>query len=402
MLMDLVLRLGRFRHGRRVVFFHFSALSGTYRKPAYQRIAFERLSSLAHTVDGQVIQLENGDLFVLTRGAALSALEALAQRLKHLFRYDPLLDKPDIYEPSQPYFAKPGFCSYYDLEKEEDYDALIRDVREMVEKLRPVEVAPPKETPKGKTPPAPSETEIFALAPGELSKLEASLANMDVTNLTRRQSVCTLVSGTKPQPVFEEVYIAVASLQRLLTPGFDISRNLWLFRYLTHTLDRRLIRMLLRDGLDGQRPFSLNLNVATVLTPDFSALEAVVPPALRGRLVIELHFLDIFSDMSAFLFARDYLHDHGFRICLDGVTLLTLPYCDREKLGFDFVKLGWVEDLFEEMSVAMRGPLQHFVSSSGLAHTILCHCDDEKALAFGAEMGIVLFQGRAVDRLLSA
>ena len=404
LLMDLVLRLGRFRQGRRVVFFHLSALSHTYRQPSYQRIAFEQLTALSHIVDGQVIQLENGDLFILTRGALPSNLEALAQRVKNLFRYDPLLDKPDVFDHINPHFEKAGFCTYYDLEKEGDYDALVDHVRLLVEKLRPLkQEEPPKEKTKKNRWPSPSDDtgETFSLAPGELSKLEQALATMDMTSLVRRQKVCTLAQGAKPQPVFEEIYTSIANLQHFVMPHFDLSRNPWLFRYLTHTLDRRLMRMLLRDGLEGQRPFSLNLNVATVLTPDFSAFEAAVPPTLRGRLVIELHFLDVFSDMSAFLFVRDYLHDHGFRFCLDGVTLLTLPYCDREKLGFDFVKLGWVEDLFEDMSMVMRGSLQHFVSTSGLAYTILCHCDNEKALAFGADAGIVLFQGRAVDKLLN-
>jgi hypothetical protein len=119
--------------------------------------------------------------------------------------------------------------------------------------------------------------------------------------------------------------------------------------------------------------------------------------SMRGSIVVELQNIDIFADLNAFLFARDFAKDHGYRICIDGLTESTMRFIDREKLGADMVKLIWRPSL--------RGTAGHevrdMVKRAGRSRVILCRCDDAEAVAFGQDAGIGLFQGRHVENLIA-
>src|SRR3546814_4200046 len=63
--------------------------------------------------------------------------------------------------------------------------------------------------------------------------------------------------------------------------------------------------------------------------------------ALPISIVVELQLHDVMGDVGGFMFARDFVREKGYRVCLDGVTGLGLPLVDRQKLGVDMVKLIW-------------------------------------------------------------
>jgi len=385
LLLDHVRRLDRLRVGRTALCIHFSGLSSVYRKEGYLRIAFDAFSAVASGFEGQLFRLKNGDLFFIVRGATQTILEAAVERIRMLFSQDPFLEAVSSRGDS-------AFCSWYNLEK--DYDQFLADVSLAAERAESERLK--EEAQEGKV----ALPSLVPVRPEILDRLEKALQRVDVSNIARRQSVCTLIDNGPPQPLFEEIFVSIDDLQNAVTPGIDLGSNPWLFRYLTQTLDRRVMLLLIRDGLPTSRPLSININVATVLAPEFSRFESIVPPTLRGRLVIEMNALDIFSDMGAFLFARDYLHDHGFRLCLDGLTHHTLPFYSRARLGFDLVKLYWTPNALDGILPSMVADVRKEVMDTGQAHTILCRCDDERAIRTGQDLGIVMFQGRIIDRLL--
>lgn len=384
--MDLLQRLDRLRSGRVGIHLHFSKLSRAYNNEHFIRIATDTFASFVAGFEGQLFRLENKDLFFLAKDVTVTALEVVVDKVKVLFSQDPLLET----------FTVNGASSFYNIyELETDYDALLAEAANLLKEagLRRSlftdndAIKPPQLSP---------------ISPDILAKLELSLETVDVTNIARRQTVCTLIDNATPQPLFEEIYISINDLQNSVAPKIDLTANTWLFRYLTRQLDQRIMLMLMRDGVSSPRPFSLNLNIESILTPEFAKFEAMIVPQLRGRLVIELNTLDVFSDMGAFMFARDYLHDHGFRLCLDGLSHHTLSYYNRVKLGFDLVKLHWTPNAIDDMLPSMIPDVRNLIMETGQAHTILCRCDNEKAVQTGQELGIVMFQGRQVDRLLSS
>lgn len=384
MLLDLIQRLERLRSGRIAIHLHLSRLSRAYNRDQYLRIATDSFALYVSGFEGQLFPLECGDLFFVAKDATRTLLEAAVARIQQLFSQDPMIQPHSLQGDS-------GFCTWYVLT--DDYDKLLGKVQEL---LRGAEIEREREASVF----IPYKKPLEPIGPELLNRLEQALGNVDVSNIARRQTVCTLIDSNKPQPLFEEIFVSIDDLEKAVTPGVDLASNVWLFRYLTQTLDRRVMHMLIRDGVNSSRPFSVNLNVATVLAPEFAKFESVITPQLRGRLVIEMNKLDVFSDMGAFLFARDYLHDHGFRLCLDGLTHHTLPYYNRAKLGFDLVKLFWTPSGLDDMLPSQFPEVRGLVMDNGQAHTILCRCDDTRAVETGQDLGIVMFQGRYVDQLM--
>ncbi len=164
--------------------------------------------------------------------------------------------------------------------------------------------------------------------------------------MIRRQPVCAIIPNDAPKAIYREVYVSIPDLRDAVMPKRDIASDRWLFQYLTQTLDRRVLTMLRRgDDSALAHSYSLNLNISTLLSPEFQAFDQSLRPGTRGSIIIEVEKVDIFNDIGAYIFARDYVRERGYRICLDGVTALTLPFIDRDRLGIDLVKVFWSPDL---------------------------------------------------------
>ena len=241
------------------------------------------------------------------------------------------------------------------------------------------------------------------LTPKLLGGLEVALSQADLSNIMRRQAIYALAGDAEPQRILHEVYVSIGDLRQTLAPKIDLLSDMWLFRRLTRTLDRRMMTLMCRvDDSTISSYFSLNLNVSTLLSPEFLQFDAALSGGARGTVVIELQLIDIYSDMGSFLFARDFAKDRGYRICLDGLTYLNAPFFDRKALGLDLIKLQWSSDVLDDPTGARRAALENMVENAGAARVIMCHCDSEEAVAFGQELGIGMFQGRELDKRCSA
>ncbi len=135
-----------------------------------------------------------------------------------------------------------------------------------------------------------------AARPGSLMLLEA------MPGAGRRRPVRPAAVGLAPRRptrslAWEERTLSLAELAAELLPGYDLAADPWLFRRLTRTLDRRMLALLASPGeLAAARPFALDLNVASLLGPEFLRFDAALPPALRGRVVLALSPADVVAD----------------------------------------------------------------------------------------------------------
>lgn len=222
-----------------------------------------------------------------------------------------------------------------------------------------------------------------------LSAMERRLAAADMARFARRKAICR-VDGAHVHLAWEKRYLSIAELTATLAPGSSAQSDAWLFRRLTRILDRRMLALLaapteLRDA----GPFSLNLNVESVLSPEFLRFDAALPPALRGRVVLGLQPADVLADPAAFAFARGFARDRGYRLMLLGITATLLPLLSLGRMELDFVQLRWSPELDE----LAPGLLQ-----AGTAQWVLNKADTQAALLWGASRGVGLFQGSAVVR----
>jgi EAL domain-containing protein (putative c-di-GMP-specific phosphodiesterase class I) len=156
------------------------------------------------------------------------------------------------------------------------------------------------------------------------------------------------------------------------------------------------------DGAMAGQAFSVNLNVSTLLSPEFLDFDEALNSGTRSGIVIELQLFDVYADLGNFLFARDFLHERGYKFCLDGTTHMSLPLINREDLGFDLVKLQWSPDLFDQLHGFRGGGLRQAARDMGSERLILNRCDSEQALEVGKSLGITLYQGHLLDEMLSS
>ena len=236
------------------------------------------------------------------------------------------------------------------------------------------------------------------------------LSDADLSRMLRSQPVCLLCDDGSMLPVYDEIYTSIADLEQATKLNLRRGANRWLLRHLTRILDRRVLASLrqgvdpqelppaiaaLRDRLHARGNFALNLNLESVLTPQFAAFDSGLEQRLRGSLVLEFHKLDVLGDMAAFTRVRQISRRRGYRLCLDGVTHLSLPLLDRHALDVELVKIDWSEDM-----VAERDLLRKLIAAAEARRFILCRCDSEDALDFGLSVGMSLYQGRHVDLML--
>jgi hypothetical protein len=236
-----------------------------------------------------------------------------------------------------------------------------------------------------------------------LDRLVNSLARADLSNHVRHQSVCALVGSARPQPLFSEIYVSITELRDAIAPRIDLMANRWLFQYFTETLDRRVLSWLNREGSRLiQSGFSININVETILSEQFLKFEQMVAAGLHGTVVLELRIEDIFSDLEAFVFARDFVRQRGYRLCLDFATAEVLAAISRERLGLDMVKLFWHPGLEQELASPRCAAVLDRLRAGEGARTVLARCDDQSAIEFGRSLGISMYQGRAIDAMNNA
>jgi hypothetical protein len=400
-LLAFVRKLERNYYDWRVVHLHLSALKPRNRRDYQLRIAARDFDGLVRNFKSELFQISNGDILFIWQGGTYADVDPVVLRLRYLFSDDPLananetalVDNSELLvaydgEHSQavPAFSEfvrpPKFCSWFDLERE--YEAFCLHLNEYLESLAPGRSdAGPRREP---------------LDPARLARMETSLANMDLSGLIRRQPVCAVLPRVTPQPLFAELYIAIRELAETLLPGVDLTADTWLFQRLAESLDRRLLSCLVRQQLGlGPGAISVNLRLATLLSPEFLKFDHEYRRQTTAPVIIELQLIDIFAELGAYLFIREFVRDRGYLMCIDGLHYLHLPLIDRKRLGADLVKIIWSPDLLDGLDDARRQELKAAIKRAGVDRVILCRCDSADAIGWGQSVGIRLFQGHYID-----
>ncbi|HAA92171.1 MAG TPA: hypothetical protein DCE33_06975, partial [Rhodospirillaceae bacterium] len=227
----------------------------------------------------------------------------------------------------------------------------------------------------------------------------------DLSSVLRRQPVCVMASDAPPKPILKELFVAIGELAETVLPEVDLVANRWLFQHLTQTFDRRVLKVLSRgEDTDLHSSFSINLNVDTLMSPEFLDFDASLRMGSRGTIVIEVQLVDIFADIPGFMFARDFVREKGYRVCLDGVNSASLPFVDRRKLGVDLGKIFWSQDMLAagDGDNQANDTVREAIGQIGKSRVIFARCDSPTSIRAGQGLGVTMFQGRHVDTVLYA
>lgn len=376
-----------------VIRLHLSRLEPEHRDKQNLRNAETAFDELTRTRSAWLYRLRNSDLMVVFERHETDTAERAMLKLLKLWERDALMQK------FKNDARQNRLSSWFDMAK--DYDKLLafamrqsagsekavrKNLTELIAERELVRSNPEKGAP---------------LNPLELGKAEDALARVDLSSFTRRQPVCAFVEEGKPEVIFTEVFVSIPDLRETLMPRTNLTINPWLFQRFTQTLDRRVMaqiarredRTLVRDG------FSINVNVSTVLSEEFLQFDDDFAPSTQD-VVLEMRLEDMFADPNAFAFARDFVTERGYRICVDGLNLNTFPYADTMRLGVAYAKLGWSQEMAAYAGSEMGKELKDLIRERKKGRTILARCDSEACVKVGQQLGITLFQGRYIDGLV--
>lgn len=397
LLLDAVLRLVAAKEKYRAVHIHLARLRDNQRKSDYLRIASDLFELRMSPHAGRLFVLGNGDLFFLVKNTRKELVVSAVERLRLLFAEDPVAHYAET--P-----AEDRFATYYNFAT--DINRLLEDVGAIARNaLAVINGEIPQKTPSR------------AFMPADLARLVTLLDGADLTNIVRYQTTCSMGDDGLPTPLFEEHFVSISDLRQACAPEIDLLADPWLFQYLTRTLDKRMLGYLSQHAARNERargpqgaeqktlPFSVNLTLATVLSPEFRTFDERLPEGVRGQVTVEVQASDMFGDISAYMFARDYLRTRQYRICLDGLTHHTLPLFDFGRLGVDYAKIHWGSqgrpDGLNAAHPSSHREIAALIARIGAKHAILCRCEDEAALVTGRKLGFRLFQGRYIERLVT-
>ena len=332
----------------------------TLRRPHRIRLAEAALAPMLRLPRAELFRLPGASLAVLWRGDAESVLLDVIDELQLLLS-DPAAGVPSLAD----------IVTLYDLPDTGDLllSALNRPAPGH-DNLVPSSVA-------------------LALDPPFLALLERCLAQADVARFARRETIWNLDDGCAT-PAWEERSLCIAELTTELALGYDLRSEPWLYRRFTRTLDRRILALLASPGeLAASGPFSVTLNIRSVLGPDFLRFDTALPATLRGRIVIGFSPADVVADAQSFSFAAGFVRARGYRMLLRTECAGVLPVIAPMLREFDHVTLPWADEAALESNL-LRDELWP-------ARAILTGCDSLAAIRWGVDRGIRHFSGLTLE-----
>ncbi|TAN56736.1 MAG: hypothetical protein EPN26_03395 [Rhodospirillales bacterium] len=378
LLYDTVERLGKDPSDWLVSQVYLSRLLPANKTEAKLRIALRMFDQLVSSFRSQVFILSNHDIVVMGKEMRQVDVEEVIDKLKGLFHLDPLT----FYD----YGSESQFFQCYDLNY--SYNDFFDICRKLVGQA---------DTRRGPAPPPGSDQ----LTPRGLSNALKAIAATDISPFVRRQSIIGFTEKGRGTLAFQEFFVSMSDLERAVSNDVRFTGSRWLFDHLCMTLDLRVVDAVKRlPQACLPKAMSLNLNLTTLTQPGFSAFLDWCQG--RMKLVVEVQTMDIFNDFTAYFQARDMLHGRGHRILIDSLSHMSMRMIDPSQFGADMVKLIWAGELpalVEDSSgLAVRSGLH----AIGMDRIVLARCDNEKAIMWGIEQGITMFQGRFLDSMLAA
>lgn len=362
-------------------------------KTAQRQSLMETFENVIKVSGGELFSLPNDDVVVIFNKKAHEEILACLVKLRFMFHDDPLLVNADDLEQI-------NLVKFFELGNGSlEFKNTVRSAMERFD-IQQAEHKANLNINANKSALIGGQRKLRReLTPPMLAKVQKALVMTDFSSLIRRQSVCAVIGKSPPQMLFDEVFVSIADLRDMLLPDVDLTANPWLFLHLTETLDKRvLVSVSQHDDGSFTSNFSMNLNVSTILSDEFLEFDENMNSSMRSSIVLELQLVDIFSDIKAFILAKTFAKYRGYKVCIDGITVDKLKYIDRENLDGDLIKIIWHPSFMDVIKEDKH--FTDYINKSERSKMILCRVDDPQAVEVGNSLGINLYQGRYIQRLL--
>ena len=213
-----------------------------------------------------------------------------------------------------------------------------------------------------------------------------------------RQRLAVINPGESPSDVMHEYYVAMGLLNKHVFEGVDLRGSGNLFNQLTITLDRCLLDAF-GDANPARAKCSINLNVESVFTRSFEAFLGDKEENIFSNIVFEFRQGNILQHFDEFMVAANLIASRNGTIAVDAVFPEMVGVVNLARLGASMAKIFWrqgAETILPGLEDEIRS-----LADAGIM-VALARLDDETGLEIGHRLGINLFHGFYVDRLLDA
>jgi hypothetical protein len=339
---------------RRVLFAHFASLPAELRRPHHLRLLHDALEPMRGADRARFFALANGDMAVAWRGETASAASGVTAGLARLLA---------------------------DMETPVDLASIVR-ILNLPEDTALVNAAIAASTAVS-APPAHAGGSTALLDSARLAHIEHDLIQVNVSRFVRRKQIVERLPDGSFALRWEKHHLAVSELIQTLSPDGASQAPPWLFRRLTRTLDQRMLALLAAPHeLRDIGPFSINLNIASILSSDFLRFDEALPAVLRGRVTLDLLPADLVADPGSFLFARNFAQTRGYRTLLRGIDADLLPMFAGAHHVVDLLQIRWSDALGQIDPSSLRPVAQAIVLTRATP----------EGIAWGTTCGIRYYQ----------
>ena len=212
----------------------------------------------------------------------------------------------------------------------------------------------------------------------------------------RSQDVMLNIAGKPPEAVMTEYFISMDLLRKPLFVDVEMRGSGRLFNEFTLVLDQILLQAFNHMHTTEAR-CSVNLNVESVFTEAFESFIEATPQSKLEQVVFEFRQSNIVENFDEFQVARGLIKSKGAHIAVDQIFPQTVGLVDLDYIGASIAKIHWrngAEEILKERERAIK----YLIDCNVLP--VLIRVDNERALEIGANMGINMFQGFYIDKLL--
>ena len=213
----------------------------------------------------------------------------------------------------------------------------------------------------------------------------------------RSQELAEIVPGQNPVHVMRELYASMDLLRRHALKGVEMRGSGNLFNQLTILLDQIVLASFQQSNPDAVR-CSLNMNVESVFTRGFEEFLDATGPADFANILFEFRQANIIQNFDEFSVACELIRSRGGKIAVDAIFPETVGLVNLNRLHVEMAKVFWRQSA-ESVLPKCRDDI-HAMQEAGVRF-VLARVDDQTAVDIGQELGVTLFQGFYVDRLLS-
>jgi len=210
------------------------------------------------------------------------------------------------------------------------------------------------------------------------------------------QIMADIKPGHAPKELMREYFIRMDALKKHVFPNVELRGMGNLFNQLTITLDRVLIGAF--DEINpGRNSCSISVNVESVFTKAFEDFIGAKSAAPLANIVFEFRQENILQQFDEFELAANLITSKGGIVAVDAIFPETLGLVNLHRLHATFAKIFWRPGAVEILP-SHRDEIKR-MQDQGMIF-VIARLDDEIGIKVGQDLGITVFQGFYIDKLM--